>query len=214
MPGRGAIFSSCPDAGRVVELRWPFQSRPAAQMLECRQPGASVHHRHRAPVLRPGLLSGSADRRAFLAVAESGDTVGGDAAGGQVVLHRGGAAVAQRQIVFARAALVGVAFDRHADIAVLLEPLGLPVQGRARFGAEIDLIVAEEDAVADIGREVLLGTGTTRNIGAAIHRPPSAAGASRTTSAQCSDPDTAAAARTGRDGRAAGGSTHAATAGG
>src|SRR3954454_9386255 len=149
-------------------------------------PSASVDLSHRAPVLCPGLLTRSADRRAFLAVAQRGDTIRGDASGNEVVLRRGGAAVAQCQVVLARAALVGVTFDRHADVAVLLQPLGLPVQGGAGFGGQVHLIVAEEDPVAGIGREVLLRTRSARNTGAAIHRTPgtsgapSPAGASRT----------------------------------
>ena len=49
----------------------------------------------------------------------------GDALRDQEVAGRGGAAGAERQIVFARAALVGMAFDGDGVVAVLVEPLRL-----------------------------------------------------------------------------------------
>src|SRR5438874_1127039 len=66
------------------------------------------------------------------------------------------AAGAKRDIVFAGAALVGVAFDREGVVAVLLEPLRLLVEGAARLHRELGRIRLKEHAVADIDDKVLL----------------------------------------------------------
>src|SRR5258708_2450119 len=76
----------------------------------------SVDDRHAAPVLGPGRLGRADDRRTFLAVADRRDASGRDAEGNEDVLHRGGAALAQRQIVFARAAFVAMALDRDRHV--------------------------------------------------------------------------------------------------
>ena len=89
---------------------------------------AADHHRHRAAVLRPRALVAAERERPFLAVADRRDPRRVDAPGGQIVLGGVRAAVAQRQIVFAGAALVGMAFDDDAVARILVEPLRLLAQ--------------------------------------------------------------------------------------
>ncbi len=70
-----------------------------------------------------------------------------------------GAAGAERKIVFARAALVGMAFDGEGIVVVAVEPLRLLVERRARLIGQIRGIGVEEDAIADIDGEILLAAG-------------------------------------------------------
>src|SRR5262249_3484437 len=63
----------------------------------------------------------------------------------------------------ARAALVGMAFDREGVAVVVLQPLRLLVEGGARLRRQFARIGLEEDAIADIDDEVL---GTAGNGGA------------------------------------------------
>ena len=74
---------------------------------------------------------------------------GGDSFGGEIVVHRLGAALAKREIVFARAPLVGVTFDGEAVSVVVIEPRRLLVERRLGSRREIGLISVEENAVAD-----------------------------------------------------------------
>src|SRR5690606_40704802 len=59
--------------------------------------------------------------RALLAEGLAGDALGIDAAADQVIDHDRGAAGAEGDIVFTGAALVGMAFDHDAVIAVLID---------------------------------------------------------------------------------------------
>src|SRR6187455_3213778 len=73
---------------------------------------SAQHHRHVAAVLGPAALVRAERDRAFLAVAERGDAPCRDTARGEIVLGGVGAAIAQREIILARAALVAMALDR------------------------------------------------------------------------------------------------------
>ena len=64
-------------------------------------------------------------------------------------MDRLGAPRAEGEIIFARAALVRVAFDREGVTIVLIEPCRLLVERRLGGRGEIGLIGVEEDAVAD-----------------------------------------------------------------
>ena len=64
-------------------------------------------------------------------------------------MNRLGAPGAEGEIIFARAALVRMAFDREGVAIVLIEPSGLLVERRLGGRGEIRLIGVEEDAVAD-----------------------------------------------------------------
>src|SRR5690606_41097604 len=86
------------------------------------------------------------------------DAGGGHAAADQIGAHGLGAAGAQGQVVFARAAFVGVAFDADRDLRIAGQPGGLGVQTRLGLGADRIGVEVEIDAVADVDDEVLLRT--------------------------------------------------------
>src|SRR3546814_6881575 len=78
-------------------------------------------------------------------------------------LHGIGATLAERQIVLAGAAFVGMTLDDNLPVRILLEPGGLLVEGRLAGGLHVILVEIEEDAVADVDLKVLNRTG--RNAG-------------------------------------------------
>src|SRR5258708_39355383 len=61
----------------------------------------------------------------------------------EIVAHRCCAPVAEGQIVFTRAVLVGVAGDADADIGGLAHPFGDMLQHRHRLGTEPGLVLVE-----------------------------------------------------------------------
>ena len=84
-----------------------------------------------------------------------------------------GAAGAERNVVFTRAALVGMALDDEGILRISLQPLDLAVERADGFLGEVGGIGQEEDAVADIDGEILRAAGRRRaagyrQIGAAI----------------------------------------------
>src|SRR5690606_24146222 len=91
-----------------------------------------------------------------------------DAARGEIITHRLGAPGAERDVVFARAALVGVAFDDEGVLTVAGQPLRLLVERLAARLRQFGLIRLEEDAVADIDDEVLLAARGRSRAGSAI----------------------------------------------
>src|SRR5690606_2301910 len=70
-----------------------------------------VQHRHGATILRPARDVVADRDRTLLAVGDGADAIRVDAARNQIVLGVGGATGTQRDVVFPRAALVGMAFD-------------------------------------------------------------------------------------------------------
>ncbi len=89
--------------------------------------GRRGKQRHRAAVLRPaGDVVADRDRP-FLAVGDRLHALGRNAACREIFARGGGAAGAERDVVFARAAFVGMAFDRDRVIGVLLQPRRLLV---------------------------------------------------------------------------------------
>src|SRR5208282_1585740 len=96
----------------------------------------SVDDHHVATVLRPRGLVRADHRRTLLAVADGGNPPGLDAKGRQILLGGGGAALAERQVVLARAALVAVTLDGHGVLRILLQPLGPLLDLRAGVGPQ------------------------------------------------------------------------------
>src|SRR5207249_4918703 len=100
-----------------------------------------------AAVLGPALLGVLTARRLLLAVADDRDAVGPHAVGDEVV-HRGlGPAIAEGQVVFAGATLVGVTLDQDQMVGVRLEPLRIGVEHRRSFRADLGAIERKVDVL-------------------------------------------------------------------
>ena len=82
-----------------------------------------------------------------------------DAARHQILADGFGAPRAKRDVVFALATLVGVAFNREGVTVVIAQPLRLFVERRARLTGKLRGIGVEENAVTDINDKVLLTAG-------------------------------------------------------
>src|SRR6185437_698288 len=95
----------------------------------------------------------------LLAVAQGLEARGGHALGDQVLADRGGAALAEGQVVLARAALVAMAFDGDLVVGVLLQPGSLLVERLAAVLANRGLVGGEVHAVTDVLAEVGDGAG-------------------------------------------------------
>src|SRR5690606_10163614 len=93
-------------------MKWAFRGEGRFCLLD---------HSNRAAVLAPAGNVVTDGHRALLAEGLAGDALGIDAAADQVIDHDRGAAGAEGDIVFTGAALVGMAFDHDAVIAVLIE---------------------------------------------------------------------------------------------
>jgi len=76
--------------------------------------------------------------------------------GNEEFARGGGTPCREGDVVFARSALIGMAFNLHRNIAILLEPGGLAAERFLRFRGERRLVDQEVDAVANIDGEVLL----------------------------------------------------------
>src|SRR5947199_7188832 len=87
--------------------------------------GAGVQHRDGAAVLRPARDVIAHRDRAFLAVGDGAHSVRVDAARGEEGADRLRPARAERDVVFAGAALIGVALDGEGIAVVLLQPVRL-----------------------------------------------------------------------------------------
>ena len=155
-------------AGRQKRKPAPRGRRLKSARSDSVGSGARVEHRHRAAVLRPARDVVADRDRTLLAVGDRAHAVGLDAARGQIVAHRLGAPGAERDVVFARAALVGMALDREGIAVVAAEPLRLLVEGRDRLRGQLREVRLEEHAVADIDDEVLRAAGR-RAAGKAAH---------------------------------------------
>src|SRR5476651_1098414 len=105
---------------------------PSAISSRARYSSLRGHAKHddRTAVLRPARdVIANGDRPLF-AVGYGAHASTLDAASGEIVTHGLGAACAKRDVVFTRAALVGVAFDGEIVAGVLIEPLRLLVERR------------------------------------------------------------------------------------
>ena len=68
------------------------------------------------------------------------------------------AALTKGQVIFARAAFIGMAFHLDPHFREAAHPFRLTLQDRALIGADIAAIKIEEDAVTDIGDKIFLAT--------------------------------------------------------
>src|SRR3954452_8086919 len=113
-----------------------------------------VDDSHATTVLCPGCLIRAEDSRTLLAIADGGDAVSIDATSQQVVLHRIGATLGQREVVLTRAALVGMTFNGHGDARILVQPRSLTVQGCPGLRSQVELVKTEEHAIADVDDQI------------------------------------------------------------
>src|SRR5207302_4616510 len=72
------------------------------------------------------------------------------------ILHALLAALAESEIVLARAAFVAMALDRDRHIRIAAQPLGLVLQRLLAFRRNIGLIIGKEHAIAGGRGEILL----------------------------------------------------------
>src|SRR5437773_305847 len=98
-----------------------------------------------AAVLRPGGLVVSVHERPFLAPRLGLDAARVDAVTHEVLLARLGAPVAEREVVFVRAALVAVPVDPDAEVGVGLQDGDLLVERPGVVRANVRLVVVEMD---------------------------------------------------------------------
>jgi hypothetical protein len=87
--------------------------------------------------------------RTFLAIADGLDALGRYAFRDQVVLDGCRATLAERNVVFTRAALVAMAFDRDLEIGVFFKPDGLTVERLVAFGRDFGRVEIKEYAIGD-----------------------------------------------------------------
>ena len=137
------------------------------------QPGMGsnlVDDGDRTAVLRPGGFVMTVNGRALLAVADGLEATGIDTEGDQRVLGRGRTTLAEGEVVLARAALVGMAFDREGQRDVLLGEVSLATEDRLRIAADVRLVEREEHPVTDLlGQFLLRGERATRRRGLGDH---------------------------------------------
>src|SRR5512143_2420444 len=107
-----------------------------------------------AAILSPAVLSRLCTNRVFLAVRNRLYARRRDAEADEVFLDRVRPARTERQIVFARAALVAIAFDGDADRGVFLQPCCLPLQRGLVVVLDIVLVKREMDRVPDIDAQI------------------------------------------------------------
>ena len=100
-----------------------------------------------ATVLCPSLFVRAKRNRTLFAVTDGGDARRINAERGEIVFRGIGAALTQRQIVLAGAALVCVPFDRHTGCRVGGEPLGLTAQGGLVLGVDVIFVSVEINAI-------------------------------------------------------------------
>ena len=155
--GRYGACPKCPwaPAPKADGRRPLFGNRRPPDLTQCRVDPALLQDRHAAAILRQADSSLSGDLRPLLAIADGLDAVRIDAVRHEIVAHRVRAPFAERQVVFARAALVAVTLDSDGVVAILAEPRRLAVQGILCIGTDLIAVVIEEDAIADVNLKIL-----------------------------------------------------------
>src|SRR6266576_5583743 len=102
-----------------------------------------------ATVLLPAGLVALVAEGLLLAEADGAEAIGRNAQRNEILLHGGGAAIAQGQVVFRGATLVAVAFDGRLDGRVPLQEVRGLRKGSASVGTNVGFVVVE---IGIIGR--------------------------------------------------------------
>src|SRR5262245_32606738 len=142
-----------------ASLRLPLQKhKPGGppRNLVVAGDGGAVQHSLGAAILRPaGDIVANRDR-ALLAEGYGLDSACADAVAREVAPHRHGPLRTEREVVFARAALIGVAFDRDPILRILAEPIGLIGEDPLGLAGQGRAVHLEAHHVADIDGEIPL----------------------------------------------------------
>src|SRR5471030_1570796 len=149
----GRPSSSRPFSGRTLKPTNENAGRWATGVLFVS--GVPLLQRgHAATVAGPGAFVGTDNFRPFLAVADGLDAIGGQALRDQVLADGRRPALAEGEVVLARAALVAMAFDGDLVGRILFQPSSLLVQRRPAIGANRGHVGVEIHAVTDVLPEV------------------------------------------------------------
>lgn len=120
---------------------------------------AIVEHGLRPSVLRPARYIVAHRHRPLFAVGNMPNALGGNAVARQEVSHRDSTASAERDVVLAGAALIGMSLDGNRVLRILLQPARLLAQRLLCLGRQIAAVGREVDDVADVLREVASESG-------------------------------------------------------
>ena len=96
-----------------------------------------IQHRHSTTILRPAGNVVANRNRSLLAVGDRAHALPGHTARHQILTRGLRAAGAERDIVFASTALIGVALDGKVVTAVVVEPLRLLIQRGAGLRCQL-----------------------------------------------------------------------------
>src|ERR1700720_3994435 len=127
MPKKPAAHEGVAGAGLEPRTDGLVSVRDISATGEGRSPKPSLglaarQHRNRAAILRPAGDVVAGRDGPLLAIADGANSCRRNAAGHEIVLGGFGPPRAQREIIFARATLVGMALDGQIVAAVLLQP--------------------------------------------------------------------------------------------
>jgi len=101
------------------------------------------HYEVAAPVLLPAGFVALHTEGLFLAVADGADAVGSDAQRHHVLFNGGGAAIAEREIVFGGSSFVAMAFDDDFDLRIAAEKVSALAQSSAGIGTDVRFVEIE-----------------------------------------------------------------------
>src|SRR5208337_271838 len=100
--------------------------------------------------------------RLFLAIADGLDPTASNSSLDERVLNCVRTIGAQGQVIFGRAALVAVSFDRDVDVGMLLQELCIALQRALLVRAHIVLVVIEVNVLHILREELLFRSGRSR----------------------------------------------------
>ena len=96
-----------------------------------------------ATILGPTTLCLCCTGGSFLAIADRAHAAGRDSGGDQIVPQAVGTALTEGNVIFLRSPIVTVSGDHNLGPLILLEPCGIPPDGRALIAADIGHIKVE-----------------------------------------------------------------------